>query len=131
MKKSSAGNLTRPAPVLLSGHPNRMSASQRDTSGVFEPVSIQTRETQFTLPAESLRVRKNGIEFCSPTPLAEWTELTLELHSPRDGHREQSTGVVVACRGSKSSGFTVCVVWLGMTPQSEAMLRAMAISPLA
>ncbi len=108
-----------------------MSASKRDTSGVFKPVTIQTRETQFTLPAESLSVRKNGIEFRSPAPLDEWTELTVELHSPRDGHREESTGVVVDCRGTKAAGYTVSVVWLGMTPQSEAILRSMAISPLA
>jgi len=108
-----------------------MSTSKRDTSGVFEPVTIQTRETQFTLPAESLRVRKNGIEFRSPTPLDEWTELTLEVHSPRDGHREHATGVVVACRGNRAAGFEVSVVLMGMTPATERLLQQVAISPLA
>ncbi|MBM3877866.1 MAG: hypothetical protein FJ386_14320 [Verrucomicrobia bacterium] len=108
-----------------------MTTSKRDTSCVFEPFTIQTRETQFTLPADSLLVRRNGIEFRSPTPLDEWTELTLDMHSPRDGHREQATGVVVACRGTHAAGFAVSVVLMGMTPAAERLLQQAAISPLA
>ncbi|MBI3874488.1 MAG: hypothetical protein HY300_00645, partial [Verrucomicrobia bacterium] len=79
----------------------------------------------------SLRVCKNGIEFRSHTPMEEWTELTLEVLSPRDGHREQTTGVVVACRGNSATGYAISVVLMGLTPQSAQLLQRAGFSPLA
>ena len=71
---------------------------------------------------------RNGIEFRSPTPFKEWSEMTVSLQSPTDGGRLSCHGVVVSCVGGKHSGYHVSMLFTGMTTQTEKQLGVMARS---
>ena len=92
------------------------------------PVRIAT---QLTLDAATTRIRKNGIEFRSATPIAPWTEMTVALSDPEDGQTVRATGVVVDCRGDRHQGYTVAMVFMELTPLAQARLSLMAFSNLA
>lgn len=102
------------------------------TRTVRPRVAAPTRiTTQLHLTAERTRVRKNGIEFQSAEPIAAWTEMTVTLCDPKDGHEILATGVVVDCRGDRHHGHTVSMVLMELTPLAEARLSQMAYSNLA
>lgn len=103
-----------------------MSTSKSDTSGIFAPLTVESAETRLSLAADAVRIRKNGIEFKCGKPLPDWTEMTVDLHSPRDGKRVQCTGVVVACQGNRHSGYTVSMVFVNLTRQAQANLSLLA-----
>jgi hypothetical protein len=103
-------------------------ATRTVRSRVAAPARITT---QLHLAAETTRVRKNGIEFRSVEPIEAWTELTVALRDPRDGHEISATGVVVDCRGDRHQGHTVSMVFMELTPMAEARLSQMAYSNLA
>jgi hypothetical protein len=94
-------------------------------------VLINTRQTHLTLAPEMVRFRKNGIEFKSPYALNPWVEMTVELESPRDNRRLQCTGIVVACEGSRHTGYSICMLFTGMDPQARVQLHRIAFSSLA
>ncbi|MEW6302844.1 MAG: hypothetical protein AB1705_05190 [Verrucomicrobiota bacterium] len=102
-----------------------MSTSKVDTSGVFEPISAERLEARLSLPAAAVRFCKNGIEFSSEHPIANWTELTVDVETP-EGGKVRGTGVVVACEGSPQTGFSVHLAFLSLTPQSQASLSFLA-----
>jgi hypothetical protein len=81
-----------------------------------------------SLSAEKVSVHKSGIEFCSPTPFHEWSEMTVSLQSPFDGSHVSCHGVVVGCAGSKHSGYHVSMLFTGMTPMAEKQVGDMARS---
>lgn len=87
--------------------------------------------TQLSLAANTTRIRKNGIEFRSATPIAAWTEMTVALRDPEDGQEVSATGVVVDCRGDRHQGYTVSMVFMELTPLAQARLSLMAYSNLA
>jgi hypothetical protein len=91
-------------------------------------VSVVGREAALALLADKVSVHKSGIEFCSPTPFHEWSEMTVSLQSPLDGSRVSCHGVVVGCAGSKHSGYHVSMLFTSMTPQAEKQLGDMARS---
>jgi len=91
-------------------------------------VNVVGREAALALLAEKVSVHKNGIEFCSPTPFNEWSEMTVSLQSPFDGSRVSCHGVVVACTGSKHTGYHVSMLFTSLTPAAEKQLGAMARS---
>ena len=104
-----------------------MSAKQIESLGSSEnSVSVTGRAATLALSADKVSVHKNGIEFRSPTPFTEWSEMTVSLQSPLDGSRMSCNGVVVACAGSKHSGYHVSMLFTGITPQAEKQLGAMA-----
>lgn len=105
-----------------------MSASKLDTSLTFGPFLVQSGGQRLTLPAGTVRVHKNGIEFRSPDSFAPWTEMTLELEAPTDSRRIQATGVVVACTGDRHNGFVVSLVFTRLSAQSKARLDVLASS---
>jgi hypothetical protein len=82
------------------------------------------------LLADAVSVHKSGIEFRSPTPFIEWTEMTVALSSPRDGSKLQCSGVVIACSGSKHTGYRVSMVFTHLSPQAQVQLDSMARSEL-
>ncbi len=86
---------------------------------------------QLDLAAETTRIRKNGIEFRSETPITAWTEMTVTLRDPADGQDVRATGVVVDCRGDRHQGYTVSMVFMELTPLAQARLSVMAYSNLA
>lgn len=97
----------------------------------FKPTVIDPRQTHLTLASEAINFRKNGIEFASPVPLSRWTEMTVELETPRDGKRFSCTGIVVSCEGNRQSGYAVSLLFTKLDRQSQARLSQMAYSPLA
>ena len=108
-----------------------MSTSKLDTSGVFQPLTFQTQQTRLELPADAVRIRKNGIEFRSPTPIPAWTEMTVDLQSPGETKRIRGTGIVVACDGNRHIGYAVFMVFLNLSRQSQERLNFLAYSQLA
>jgi len=103
-----------------------MSTSKSDTSGIFAPLTVKSGETNLTLPAHAVRIRKNGIEFKCGKPIPAWTEMKVDLHSPRDGKRVQCTGVVVACQGNRHAGYTVSMVFMNLSPRAQENLSLLA-----
>ena len=93
-------------------------------------VTVESRQTSLDLSTDSVVIHKNGIEFRSPTPFNPWTEMTVELLSPRDNSRLQCAGVVIACSGNKHTGYHVSMVFTSLTKQGQARLQAMAGSEL-
>lgn len=104
-----------------------MSASKLDRSGIFQPLTVQTPGRSLALSAANLRVRRNGIEFQCETPLSPWTEMNIELRAPSGDAMVQGTGVVVACHGSRHTGFTVSMVFMKLSPQSQEQLARMSL----
>jgi hypothetical protein len=105
-----------------------MSARRIDAAGDFQPVTVQSRETRLSLAPEDVRIRRNGVEFRSADPIAPWTEMTVTLQSTREAGRVHSTGVVVACSGNRHSGYTVSMVFTGLSKESQARLDLLAFS---
>jgi PilZ domain-containing protein len=106
-----------------------MSARKLESSsGVFSDVNVQARKTSLTLPAGTVSISKNGIEFRSPTAIAPWTEMTVDLQSPRSTRKLHCTGVVVACNGSRHAGYHVSMLFTGLSRQTQAQLNLMAYS---
>ncbi|HEY5043744.1 MAG TPA: PilZ domain-containing protein [Verrucomicrobiae bacterium] len=107
-----------------------MSAKKFVSGNSFEkPVMVEARQAKLELSADTVSVHKSGIEFRSPKPFNEWSEMTVSLQSPLDGSRFASTGVIVACTGNRHAGYHVSMVFTDMTPQAQAQLGAMVRSP--
>jgi len=108
-----------------------MSAKQLTGADSFgQPVSVSARNVKLELSAETVSVHKSGIEFRSPTPFTEWSEMTVSLQSPLDGGKVACNGVVVACVGNKHSGYHVSMIFTGMTRLAQERLSMMARSEL-
>ena len=91
-------------------------------------VSVASRDARLELSADTVSVHKNGIEFRSPKPFSEWSEMTVALQSPKDGSRISCHGVIVGCAGSKHTGYHISIVFTGLSSQTEKQLGAMARS---
>ncbi len=106
-----------------------MSAKKLLVSHSLQPaLSIASRDARLELSADTVSVHKNGIEFRSPTPFSEWSEMTVTLQSPRDGSRISCQGVIVACAGNRHTGYHISMVFTGLTSQMQKQLGAMARS---
>lgn len=108
-----------------------MSARKLGNTDVFQPVTVQSRTTRLSLSSNAVRFRRNGVEFRSQAPLALWTEMTVDLQTPTDAKRLHATGVVVACTGSRHTGYAVSVLFTGLSRQAQARLSSLADSALA
>lgn len=82
--------------------------------------------TRLTLPAAWVSLRKNGIEFRSASAIELWTEMTIGLESPGD-RRLECGGVVVACRGSRQTGYLVSLLFTSLSRQSQAALNSLGV----
>lgn len=108
-----------------------MSAKKLTGAASFESsVKVSGRDVKLELSAETVSVHKNGIEFRSGAPFTEWSEMTVSLQSPLDGSRISCNGIVVACVGSKHSGYNVSMLFTNMTRQAQERLNVMARSEL-
>ena len=107
-----------------------MSAKKFESADSFQNVTVEGRQSRLELFAESVVIHKSGIEFRSPTPFNPWTEMTVALQSPRNDGRIQCSGVVIACSGSKHTGYHVSLVFTGMSKQAQSRLSLMAHSAL-
>lgn len=107
-----------------------MSAKRYVGNAAFEqPVTVAARQATLELSADTVAIRKSGIEFRSPTPFNPWTEMTVALQSPRGG-RLHCHGVVIACTGNKHTGYHVSMVFTGLTKQAQERLNSMVYSSL-
>ena len=95
-----------------------------------QPVSVSGRNVKLELSTEAVSVHKSGIEFRSPTPFTEWSEMTVALQSPQDGSKVSCNGVVVACAGNKHSGYHISMIFTGMTRSAQERLNVLARSEL-
>ena len=105
-----------------------MSARKFESASAFQPVTVQSRETRLSLSPSDVRIRKNGVEFRSATPIAPWTEMTVSLQSTRDSGRVNCTGVVISCSGNRHNGYVVSMVFTSLSKQSQARLNLLAYS---
>ena len=106
-----------------------MSAKQiRSLSSLGSSVSVAGRQSALELSADKVSVHKNGIEFRSPAPFHEWSEMTVTLVSPLDGSKLSCHGVVVGCAGNKHAGYHVSMLFTSLTPQTQKQLGIMARS---
>jgi hypothetical protein len=105
-----------------------MSAKQLSQSSSFQSaVSVTSRDAKLELSTEAVSVHKNGIEFRSPRPFTEWSEMTVALLA-QDGRRIACQGVIVACAGNKHTGYHVSMVFTGLSSETERQLGTMARS---
>jgi phage baseplate assembly protein gpV len=93
-----------------------------------QKVTVAGRQARLDLCADTISVHKNGIEFRSPTPFTEWTEMTVTLHSSLDGGKLSGNGVVVGCAGNRHTGYHVSMIFTGLTTQAREQLDVMARS---
>ena len=107
-----------------------MSARKIDP-GLFQPITVQTQTTQLNLPAHAVRLRRNGIEFASFSPMATWTEMVITLQLPLNGKRLHCSGVVVSCEGTRHTGFQISMLFTSVSNQVQAELDTLARSGLA
>ncbi|MBI1841109.1 MAG: hypothetical protein HYR88_09690 [Verrucomicrobia bacterium] len=103
-----------------------MSASKVNATPLFGPFLVQSSGQKLTIPSESVRLHKNGIEFRCSDAFATWTEMTVELEAPWEDQRIQAQGVIVACQGSRHAGFVVSMLFTHLSPQSAARLHSLA-----
>ena len=108
-----------------------MSTSKLDTSGVFQPVTVKSDRTALSLPQAAVRIRRNGIEFRSPTPIPVWTEMTVSLQSAGETKKVNCTGIVVACEGNRHVGYAVSMLLMNLSRQSQERLSLLAFSQQA
>ena len=108
-----------------------MSTSKVDTSGLLSPPPATSSQTRLTLPAEQVAIRKNGIEFLSTTAIPLWTEVTVDLRSPRESRPVRGSGVVVDCAGNRNTGYIVSLMMTNLTRRSQERLSELAGSQSA
>ena len=108
-----------------------MSAKQiRSLGSLGSSVSVAGRQATLELSADKVSVHKSGIEFRSPAPFKEWTEMTVALQSSQDETHVQCSGVVIACSGNRHAGYRVSMVFTNLSDQAQAQLDSMARSEL-
>jgi hypothetical protein len=107
-----------------------MSAKKFVSGQSFDkPVTVVARQAKLDLSADTVFIHKSGIEFRSPTPFNEWSEMTVSLQSPVDGSKFSANGVIVACAGNKHAGYQVSMLFTDLSAAAQARLASMARSP--
>ncbi|HXF10462.1 MAG TPA: PilZ domain-containing protein [Desulfuromonadaceae bacterium] len=107
-----------------------MSAKRFVGSSFEQPVTVEARQAKLELSADTVVIHKNGVEFRSPTPFKEWTEMTVSLQSPRDGRQLHCAGIIVSCSGTKHSGYNISMMFTSLSRQAQTQLNSMARSDL-
>jgi len=93
-------------------------------------VNISQRQTTLELSTDKVSVRKSGIEFRSPTPFKEWSEMTISLRSPKNGANLACHGIIVSCTGNKHAGYLVSMLFTSLSKQAQSQLELLAQSRL-
>jgi hypothetical protein len=93
-----------------------MPASRIDGWFSFSPLVVETGPDRLDVPGDSVRLRRNGVEFRSPRPFELWTEMTVSLDTPGCDTPAEGTAVVVACEGNRHQGFAISVLFLDLEP---------------
>lgn len=107
-----------------------MSARKLGSIGSLDQqVTFEARQARLELSADTVAIHKNGIEFRSPTPFKEWSEMTVALQSPT-GVKLQCAGIIVSCAGNKHTGYRVSMIFTDLSKHAQEQLTAMAFSEL-
>ena len=77
------------------------------------------------LAAHDICIRKSGIEFHSDHPIPPWTEMTVTLQIPREVHRVNCNGVIVACTGNDRTGYSISMLFTHLSRQSQTTLSSL------
>jgi hypothetical protein len=104
-----------------------MSTSKLDRSGVFQGLHVHGAQTRLTLSPESVKVRQNGVEFRTDKPIAQWTEMNVDLLSA-EGEKIHGTGVVVECHGNRHAGYHVSILFMNLSKKAQDRLDWWALS---
>lgn len=107
-----------------------MSARKLGSFSPLQPVTVEARQTHLELSADTVVIHKSGIEFRSPSPFKEWSEMTVALQSPGNGGKLNCHGVVIACAGNRHTGYRVAMVFTGLSKQAQTRLASMSYSEL-
>lgn len=103
-----------------------MSAKKLVQNDRLQAASDLSRETRLSLPAGAYLLRKNGIEFKTPTAIPVWTEMTVELEPASEAKRVRCNGIVVGCNGNRHFGYNVSMLFTGLSKQGQAQLNHLA-----
>jgi len=89
------------------------------------PLGLTSETTQcLSVPTNSVRIRKNGIEFRHDQPFTPWTEMTVTLQGSGLAKKVNFTGVIVACKGDPQDGYEISMLFTHVTRLSQARLLA-------
>jgi hypothetical protein len=89
------------------------------------PLGLTSETTQcLSVPTNSVRIRKNGIEFRHNQPFTPWTEMTVTLQGSGLAKKVKFTGVIVACKGDPQDGYEISMLFTHVTRLSQARLLA-------
>ncbi len=105
-----------------------MTTSKLDTTDAFLPRTLDPEPTRLHLSESEVVIRRNGVEFLSPSPLPLWAEVTMDLRSPVADRPLQGTGVVVDCTGNPNSGYVISLLLLDLSAQAQQRLQRLAFA---
>jgi hypothetical protein len=89
------------------------------------PLELSSTPIQcLNVPANSVRIRKNGIEFRNDQPFVPWTEMIVTLQGSGPAKKVNFTGVIVACKGDPQEGYEISMLFTRVTRLSQARLLA-------
>jgi hypothetical protein len=108
-----------------------MAASRSDSIIEAPNFVVEAGQNRFVVPPTCVCIRRNGVEFRSPSPFPVWTEMTVLLRAPDEPLPIRCTAVVVACDGNRHTGYAVSLLFLNLSRQSEERLRWMAHAVVA
>ena len=94
-----------------------MAASRTDGWSENPVLVVESGNYRFGLPSDHVQVRKNGVEFWSPTPFELWTEMVVVVGQASSPAQPAGSGVVVACEGDRHRGYSVSVLFLEGAPE--------------
>lgn len=105
-----------------------MSARKIHSHAAFEPVLVQSRQTFLSLAPRDVCIRKSGVEFITTSPIAPWTEMTVELEAGVGSGSVNCNAVVVGCVGDKHQGYVVSMLFTGLSKQAQNRLNQIAFT---
>jgi hypothetical protein len=102
-----------------------MNAAKRDHSGVFRPQASAARGNR--KGKKAVHISANGVTFLTPTYMAPFTEVQVQLRSAKSASPIQCSGVVVDCWSNGTADcYTVSVAFVNVPRNAEHELRQSA-----
>jgi len=87
-------------------------------------VVVESSGSHVDIAGDHVQLRRNGVEFWSPSPFELWTEMTVAMGVSGCCVQKHGSGVVVSCEGDRHRGFTVSVLFLGWVPEPDSSRNA-------
>ena len=90
-------------------------------------MQVHGTQTRLSLSPESVKIRPNGVEFRTDKPIAQWTEMTVDLRAA-EGEKVHGNGVVVECNGNRHTGYHVSILFMNLSKKAQDKLDWWALS---